>query len=106
MSRVSDLLKLVQENPDLPIVPMVDGDICGGDDGRWMAEVGYSAVKEYAIDEWYGDGRIVYRDEDEEELIESIAEGKYEGTDEDYKRAEEEAKSMWSKAIIVNIDAI
>lgn len=105
MSRVSEFLKLVQENPDLPIVPMVDGDICGGDAGRWMAEVGLSALKEYAIDEWYGDGRVLFSG-DEDELIESIAEGKYEGTDEDYKRAEEEAKSMWTKAIIVNIDAI
>lgn len=27
-----DLFKLMQENPDLPVVPMVDADIVAGDD--------------------------------------------------------------------------
>lgn len=36
-----DLFKLMQENPDLPVVPMVDADIVAGDDyGRWMGSWG------------------------------------------------------------------
>lgn len=27
-----ELFKLMQENPDLPVVPMVDGEIVAGDD--------------------------------------------------------------------------
>lgn len=30
------VLKLIQENPDMPIVPMVDGEIPGDDCGYWM----------------------------------------------------------------------
>lgn len=106
MSRVSEFLRLVQENPDLPIVPMVDSDVCANEDyGRWMGEFGMCRVGRYAIDEWYGDGRVLF-DGDEDELIESIAEGKYEGTEEDYKKAEQEAKEMWRDAIIVNIDTV
>lgn len=38
--RVSNLLQLIKENPELKIVPMVDNEVCCGDDfsywmGRW-----------------------------------------------------------------------
>lgn len=97
------LLRLVADNPDLPIVPVIDGDTCGHDGySSYMGKLGRCWVDEYVIDEWYGDGRVLFRDE-EEALIESIAEGKYNGTEEDYIRAEEEAKALWKKAIILSI---
>ena len=35
--KIKELLKHIQENPDLPIVPMVDGEIVGSDEyGRWL----------------------------------------------------------------------
>ncbi len=33
---VKKLLELVKANPDLPIVPMVDAEICGDDYGTYM----------------------------------------------------------------------
>jgi len=38
----------MQENPDLPVVPMVDGEIVAGDDhGYWQGAWGYARVDEY-----------------------------------------------------------
>lgn len=34
--RNQELLKLVSENPDLPIVAMVDCDVVEEDSGRWL----------------------------------------------------------------------
>ena len=104
---LNDLLQLMKENPDLPVIPMVDSDVVAGDEyGYWMGSIGKCEVREFAIDDWYGDGIVRYRDEPfaEENLIEGIAECKYDGKDEGYKKAEEEVKSLWTKAIIIYIE--
>lgn len=101
-----EFLLLVLENPELPVVPMVYTDCVGGDEySYWLSKVGRSEIREFAIDEWYHDGAIVYRDEAnaEETLIEAIAETKYNGTDEDYEKAKAEASGLWTKAIVVYI---
>lgn len=101
-----EFLLLVLENPELPVVPMVYTDCVGGDEySYWLSKVGRSEIREFAIDEWYHDGAIVYRDEAnaEETLIEAIAETKYNGTDEDYEKAKEEASGLWTRAIVVYI---
>ncbi len=42
-----ELFKLMQENPDLPVVPMVDGEIVPGDDyGYWQGDWGAARVDE------------------------------------------------------------
>ena len=33
-----ELFRLMQENPDLPVVPMVDGEIVGDDSGYWVGK--------------------------------------------------------------------
>ena len=101
-----EFLLLVLENPELPVVPMVNTECVGGDEySYWLSRVGRSEIREYAIDEWYHDGKIVYRDDAnaEEDLIEAIAETKYDGSDEDYEKAKVEAAGLWTKAIIVYI---
>ena len=102
-----EFLLLVLENPELPVVPMVSSECVGGDDqfAYWLSKVGRSEIREFAIDEWYHDGAIVYRDDAnaEEELIEAIAETKYDGSDEDYEKAKVEAAGLWTKAIVVYI---
>lgn len=101
-----EFLLLVLENPELPVVPMVYTDCVGGDDySYWLSKVGRSEIREFAIDEWYHDGSIVYRDDAnaEEDLIEAIAETKYNGTDEDYEKAKVEVAGLWTKAIVVYI---
>lgn len=40
-----ELFRLIKENPDLPVVPMVDGEICGDDSGYWMAGWGESRME-------------------------------------------------------------
>lgn len=103
----SELFRLMAENPELPILPMVDTEVVAGDEyGRWIGGFGNAEVREYAIDEWYGDGLVRFRDDSgvEELLIEGIAEVKYDGTEADYEKAKNEAEAIWTKAIIVNID--
>ena len=99
------LIELVRENPDLPIVPMTYYEVCGGDTGYWLGQVESVEIREYAINEWNEDDAVLFKDEfgDEDKLIESIAEYKYDGTEDDYDKAEKEAKDMWTKAIIVRI---
>lgn len=95
------LLRLITENPDLPIVPMVDGEIAQDDGyGRWMGAWGSCCIGEYVI----GKNRVCFRDGDIEEAItETIGWPTYE------KMTERQAKEVyetlpWTKAIIVNID--
>lgn len=42
-----ELFKLMQENPELPVVPMVDYEIIGEDCGRWLGAWGSSYIGEY-----------------------------------------------------------
>ena len=48
MSR-NKLLKLVEENPDLPVIPIVDGEIPGDDCGYWLGAWGNSRIDEYLL---------------------------------------------------------
>lgn len=71
------LLALIQNNPDLPVVCMVDCDIvCDGDDGgRWLASIGDCEVGEYVIykERYYNDReefKEVYYDYNDEILDE------------------------------------
>jgi hypothetical protein len=99
-----ELLELVKENPDLPIVPMVFYEVVAGDDfSYWLGKIVKVEIREFAIDYWYGDGAVKYKDDydAEESLIEAIAEVKYDGTEEDYEKASEEVKNIWTKAIIM-----
>lgn len=46
-----ELFKLMQENPDLPIVPMVDSYVVADDGGYWLGSWGGSYVDEYFYSE-------------------------------------------------------
>lgn len=37
-----ELFRLMQENPDLPVVPMVDGEIVADDCGHWRGTLAAS----------------------------------------------------------------
>lgn len=46
------LFTIMRENPDLPVIPFVDGEIVAGDDfGSWMGSWGASHVDEYLFPE-------------------------------------------------------
>lgn len=126
--RTQTLLNLVKENPDLPIVPMVNYEVVPDDCGRWMGSFGYAYVGEYAcFNERFYEERIDfiedYYNHNDEYLDEQFnynpcmtfpnSEGKY--TKEQIEQnkinsealdayLEEVANKYFKKAIIVNID--
>jgi len=104
-------LRLIKENPGLPIVPVVDGDVVGDDSYQWwIAEWGRSEVDEYYI------GREKFHlrsDADEEDVLNDLDSCSY-GYDyygrDIYELSDEEwnklyAGVQWIKAIIVHITA-
>lgn len=55
---IAKLLTLIHNNPDLPVICMVDCKVVYEDSGRWMASIGYCYVGEYACyNERYYDDR-------------------------------------------------
>ena len=56
MTHVEEFLQLVKENPGLPIIPMVNDEICGEISGTyWAGSFGRSEVEEiyYGRDNWH-----------------------------------------------------
>ena len=105
---VIELLELVVENPELPIVPMVSIKCALSDDfSYWMAEWGRAKIDKY----WCGDERMYSYNEDFDSLVEDwIDDNYYEkvyknlGDDELRKLAEGKVNNYeWTKAIIVYI---
>lgn len=99
-----ELFELIKENPDLPIVPMVDSEIVANCDyARWMGAWGSSYVGEYLL----GEEQMYFREDDDPSEVDVVLEGEL---DEDYEtmseteRQEAYAALPWIKAIIVNID--
>lgn len=45
---IKELLELINENPELPIICMVESEIVGEDYGRRMAQIGWSVIGEFA----------------------------------------------------------
>lgn len=128
--RNQELLKLISENPDLPIIAMVDCDVVGEDSGRWLGYFSRAELGEYATDdERYYDDREDFKervfDYSDEELCEkfgydpcickySVEKGQH--TVEQFeanekaeeamnKYLDEIAEKAFTKAIIVYVDA-
>lgn len=57
MNNYKELLELVRQNPDLPVIPMVDGELCGDDYAWYVGSFGTARVGEYAAygEKWYDD---------------------------------------------------
>lgn len=100
LTNTQKFLELVKENPNLPIVPFVDGDIGDGGNSSWLASFGLSSVQEYLV----SDEQVFIRDDDEiwDVLYAVLPEEEYEQfSDDDAKKAHSELP--WIKAIIVDI---
>lgn len=48
MNNTKELLELCEKHPDLPIVPLVDGEVCWGDNGWYAGVFGRAEVGEVA----------------------------------------------------------
>ena len=54
---IKDVLKVINEHPDLPVIPMVGQDIVADSFGEWTAEVGEAEIRKICI---YEDAVIFY----------------------------------------------
>lgn len=60
-----ELFKLIKENPDLPIVPMVDAEIIGDDSGYWLGSWGEAYIDKYILHEDYG---VIFYEENDPDI--------------------------------------
>lgn len=68
-----EIIKLIEENPELPVVPMVDSDVVADDCGYWLGKWGRCEVTEYYAGREY----IHFRDDDEENVLNDLVGCKY-----------------------------
>ena len=73
---IEELLKLIQENPDLEIVPMVDSEVVADDGGYWLGKWGYCEKTKY----YSGRDRIHFYDDDKEDSLNDMVGCKYSET--------------------------
>jgi hypothetical protein len=101
--KLTQLLELMQANPELPVIPCVDGDVVGGDEYYcWLGSWGESAVQEFVI----GRERTYYREDDISEMNDVLCEH-YDPELVD-NMTEEETRAAynalpWKKAIFVDV---
>ena len=100
-------LDLIQQNPDLPIVPMVDAEIVSGDDwGRWMGSFGAARVDEYLIPPQDYDPMLFKSDDDVFDVLEKcLPEAEFDALPEKESECRPVYDALpWVKAIIVDIN--
>ena len=78
----AELLRLIQERPELPIIPMVDREVVADDcNAWWMGSWGHSEVTAY----YMGRDYVHFKSDDEEEVLGDMVGCKYyetpDGTD-------------------------
>lgn len=96
---VKNLLSLVQENPELRILPLVDTDCVASDDyGSWVAKWGHGKI-DYV---WSHEGseRIFIKSDDFDELVNELTLKAYVSEEKANQIVEE---YEWEKVILVNI---
>lgn len=103
MSKTQELIKLISENPELPILPMVDYEVVCEDGGRWLGSFGSCYVGEYTL---FNDRYYDERDEFKEDYLDFYCDElcekfKDEVPDEYLNKV---ADKYFTKAIIVNIN--
>ncbi len=105
---ITDFIKIVTENPELKVVPMVDSEIVADDNhGSWMASIGKSRIDEYYHKDEYLYFKSLDLDELKEDLSEIIWLDNEDISDEELEVQVDnyiEEEIGWVKAIIVSID--
>lgn len=102
---IKEILKLMDEHPDFPVIPMVGQDIVADCTGEWVASFGKAEVKKMCI---YGENVIFREDKNAIKTVETL---ELEGLTEDRTREESIEKLNgyldeleWLEAIIVHIE--
>lgn len=104
-AEITKLLRLILDYPELPIVPMVSGEIAQDDCRYWMGEWGSSVVDKYLISD-RSERIYFYSDDDVFDVLEGTL------STEEYNAlpwSEEECREIydklpWTKAIIVPLE--
>lgn len=106
--RLKELFDLIKENPDLPIVPMVDEEIVADDCcSRWMGSWGSAQIEKIYVG---GEQVYFYEPDDWGEVEKVINDMATTGEDFDFENMTDEAAlaayeaAPWIKAIVVDID--
>lgn len=98
-----NLFELIKQNPDLPIVPIVDYEIVADDYATyWMASWGSARIDSYI----FGNERVWYLSDGKEEIFENLFEFPAGLPKEQEEKFIEDAVSSlpWTKAIMVKIE--
>lgn len=108
--KLKELFKLIQENPDLPIVPMVDYEVVAEEGGRWLGSWGSAYIDKFL----HYDGEYLTHNKgdcDTVSIFEKIFDYEECGIDEEMpdevalQIMREKVDSLpWIKTIVVNID--
>ena len=103
---IKDLLRLIEEHPDFPVIPMVGQDIVADCTGEWVASFGKAEVKKICI---YGE-KVIFREE--KNALKTVEALELEGLTEGRTREESLEKLNeyldeleWLEAIIVHIES-
>ena len=100
-----ELFRLMKENPELPIVPMVDSEICGGDFAYYMGVWGWAEIDEILICENNYDSIEFKSDHDiYNTLYHYLKPEQYDELPDNYDLCEEIYNNLpWKKVIVVFI---
>lgn len=104
MKNTDELLELIKQNPDLPVIPFVDPILCCDLDRRWKGSLGKARITEYTA---YGED-IYFRDRLEDFKQELRVQFSWDSGYDD-EIVEEQVQQyldnlVWHKAIILDID--
>ena len=105
-AKYGELLRLIAENPSLPVVPMVNSEVVADDDyAYWLGSFSSSTVDEYVCvnERFYTRDN---QDEIEDDFSDYLCDDYPDMPDEEfYKMIHEKVEALpWTKAIIVYID--
>ena len=98
------LLEMVKENPELPVVPMVDAEICGDNYGVYMGGWGAARIDEYIITD--NDEMVIFKSDNDvfDALERCLTKEEFEALPETKAECRSAYNALpWKKAIIVDI---
>lgn len=102
---IEKLFGYIKQNPDLPILPIVNSEVVPDDYcAYWAASWGESRIESYC----FSDGRIWFLSDDRDEIFDNFYSMPiYLSGEQEEKFIENAVSSLpWKRAIIVNIEAI
>ena len=89
-----EIIKLIEENPDLPVIPMVDNEGVADDCGCWQGKCGRCEFTEY-----YKGRECIYFRDDEENALSDMDGCKF-GYDKDERDIYELSEEEWKKLYV------